>query len=259
MAALYGGTSANVAITIKKLVGVVVVPTTAISYTGNATSVKVSENGATTSRDMTIGIASGGETQVVSGLNVGDKVVVPVLGFGVASAGAPAGVASRVGAMESPAEAADSRVGADSRVAGAASRVGRRHRMTDPSARPALFDTQQFPRTSRVPVVETPVIELTDVRKVYSAGTLEVDGMLQGLAISCGSARLKISFLRSSASLCSVTSADHFRSEWRVVVIAGCPAAVWYQSVDRSLARSSRRRRSCAIDIPKLRTAKSGR
>ena len=78
---LYGGTSANVAITIKKLVGVVVVPTTAITYDGNTTSVKVSENGTTTSRPITIGIASGGETQVVSGLDVGDKVVVPVLSF----------------------------------------------------------------------------------------------------------------------------------------------------------------------------------
>jgi multidrug efflux pump subunit AcrA (membrane-fusion protein) len=84
-AGLFGGATATVVITTKDLQNVVVVPTAAIHYSGNATTVNMVTNGSTASHPVTIGAASGGNTQVVSGLAVGDKVVVPVItikGFG---------------------------------------------------------------------------------------------------------------------------------------------------------------------------------
>jgi putative ABC transport system ATP-binding protein len=46
-----------------------------------------------------------------------------------------------------------------------------------------LSDTQQFSRTNRVAAVRTPVIDLRDVRKVYNAGTLEVEA-LRGVSLT---------------------------------------------------------------------------
>jgi multidrug efflux pump subunit AcrA (membrane-fusion protein) len=93
-AGLFGGATATVVITTKDLQNVVVVPTAAIHYSGNATTVNMVTNGSTVAHPVTIGSASGGKTQVVSGLAVGDKVVVPVItikGFGGAGAGTGAG------------------------------------------------------------------------------------------------------------------------------------------------------------------------
>ena len=55
--------------------------------------------------------------------------------------------------------------------------------MTDPWAGSSLSDTQQFSRTNRVAAVRTPVIDLRDVRKVYNAGTLEVEA-LRGVSLT---------------------------------------------------------------------------
>ncbi|HZM54162.1 MAG TPA: biotin/lipoyl-binding protein, partial [Acidimicrobiales bacterium] len=63
-AGLFGGSSANVSIIVKELQDVIVVPTTAITYSGGATRVTLDSNGTKTSRDVTIGTASGGQTQV---------------------------------------------------------------------------------------------------------------------------------------------------------------------------------------------------
>jgi multidrug efflux pump subunit AcrA (membrane-fusion protein) len=93
-AGLFGGATATVVITTKDLQNVVVVPTAAIHYSGNATTVNMVTSGSTVAHPVTIGSASGGNTQVVSGLAVGDKVVVPVItikGFGGAGAGTGAG------------------------------------------------------------------------------------------------------------------------------------------------------------------------
>ena len=84
--------TATVVITTKDLQNVVVVPTAAIHYSGNATTVNMVTNGSTVSQTVTIGSASGGNTQIVSGLAVGDKVVVPVItikGFGGTGRPAP--------------------------------------------------------------------------------------------------------------------------------------------------------------------------
>jgi macrolide-specific efflux system membrane fusion protein len=76
---LFGGATANIAITVKDLPGVVVVPTAAIHYSGTTTTVNVTAVGSTTARTVTIGSASGGNTQIISGLAVGDRIVVPVV------------------------------------------------------------------------------------------------------------------------------------------------------------------------------------
>jgi multidrug efflux pump subunit AcrA (membrane-fusion protein) len=97
---LFGGATATVVITTKDLQNVVVVPTAAIHYSGNDTTVNMVTNGSTVSQTVTIGSASGGNTQVVSGLAVGDKVVVPVItikGFGGTGTGTGTGGAARFG------------------------------------------------------------------------------------------------------------------------------------------------------------------
>jgi macrolide-specific efflux system membrane fusion protein len=91
---LFGGATASVVVTVKNLQNVVVVPTAAIHYSGNATTVNLVTNGSTNSHAVTIGSASGGNTQIVSGLAVGDKVVVPIVtikGFNGATGGTRTG------------------------------------------------------------------------------------------------------------------------------------------------------------------------
>jgi multidrug efflux pump subunit AcrA (membrane-fusion protein) len=80
-AGLFGGTSANVSIIVKELQDVIVVPTTAITYSGGATTATLDSNGTKTTQDVTIGTASGGQTQVISGLSVGQKIYVTTVSF----------------------------------------------------------------------------------------------------------------------------------------------------------------------------------
>jgi membrane fusion protein, macrolide-specific efflux system len=78
---LYGGSSANVSIIVKQLQDVVVVPTTAISYTTGAPAVTLDTNGTKSTQPVTIGAASDGSTQIVSGLTVGQKIYVTKISF----------------------------------------------------------------------------------------------------------------------------------------------------------------------------------
>jgi macrolide-specific efflux system membrane fusion protein len=71
---LYGGSSATVSITTEELRDVVVVPTAALHYSGNSVSVLADEGGKKVTKVITVGAASAGDTQVLSGLAVGDKV-----------------------------------------------------------------------------------------------------------------------------------------------------------------------------------------
>ncbi len=80
-AGLYGGSSATVSIITEELYDVVVVPTPAIHYSGNGTTVLLDAGGSQVTRGVTIGASSGGETQVTSGLAVGDKVFVTEVSF----------------------------------------------------------------------------------------------------------------------------------------------------------------------------------
>jgi multidrug efflux pump subunit AcrA (membrane-fusion protein) len=74
---LYPGASATVAITVKQVTDAVVVPTAAIHYeNGNAVVYQMS-GGKQVSKPVTIGMTSGGQTQITQGLSDGDQVVVP--------------------------------------------------------------------------------------------------------------------------------------------------------------------------------------
>ncbi len=84
---LYGGSSATVSIITEELYDVVVVPTAAINYSGESTTVLLDSGGTKVARVVSIGASSGGETQVTSGLSVGDRVYVTEVSF----RGAPGG------------------------------------------------------------------------------------------------------------------------------------------------------------------------
>jgi multidrug efflux pump subunit AcrA (membrane-fusion protein) len=75
-AGLYAGASADVSIIVKQLNNVTEVPTNAISYTssGQATVTQV-VNGAHVVKNVTVGASEGGETQILSGVSAGDKVL----------------------------------------------------------------------------------------------------------------------------------------------------------------------------------------
>ncbi len=98
-AGLYGGSSATVSIITEELYDVVVVPTAAIHYSGNGTTVLIDSGGSKVSRTVSIGASSGGQTQVTSGLSVGDKVYVTEISFrGVPGGTGRAGLFGRSGA-----------------------------------------------------------------------------------------------------------------------------------------------------------------
>lgn len=78
---LYGGSSATVSIITEELQDVIVVPTAAIQYSGNDTTVELDSGGKKTAQVVVIGAASGGDTQVTSGLSVGDKIYVTEVTF----------------------------------------------------------------------------------------------------------------------------------------------------------------------------------
>jgi multidrug efflux pump subunit AcrA (membrane-fusion protein) len=75
---LYAGATVQVAITYNQLTNVLEVPTAAISQSNQQSKVTVLVNGSKTTRVITTGISSGGMTQVLGGLNVGDQVIVTV-------------------------------------------------------------------------------------------------------------------------------------------------------------------------------------
>jgi hypothetical protein len=66
----------QVAITYNELTDVVEVPTAAINISGGRSTVTVTNNGAKSTQVITTGVASGGMTQVLTGLSPGDQVVV---------------------------------------------------------------------------------------------------------------------------------------------------------------------------------------
>jgi membrane fusion protein, macrolide-specific efflux system len=85
---LYAGASANVSIIVKQLNNVTEVPTNAISYNtnGQATVTEV-VNGAHVVKDVTVGAAENGETQITSGVTAGDKVLEREVKFTAPSGG----------------------------------------------------------------------------------------------------------------------------------------------------------------------------
>ncbi len=74
---LHPGASASVLIVVKQLTGVIAIPTTAISYVGNAAHVTRLVAGRKVDTAVTVGTASGAQTQITKGLAAGDTIVVP--------------------------------------------------------------------------------------------------------------------------------------------------------------------------------------
>ncbi len=73
---LYPGASATVTLIVKQLSNATTVPTAALHYTSSGTEVYEMVNGRQVAYPVTVGMTSDGETQIVSGLSVGTKVVV---------------------------------------------------------------------------------------------------------------------------------------------------------------------------------------
>ena len=79
---LYPGASATVTLIVKQLNNATTVPTAALHYTSGGVEVYEMVNGRQVAVPVTVGMASGGETQITSGLSVGTKVVVQGLRAG---------------------------------------------------------------------------------------------------------------------------------------------------------------------------------
>jgi multidrug efflux pump subunit AcrA (membrane-fusion protein) len=75
---LYAGSTATLAITYRQVSNVLVVPTLAITRSGQAAYVTLSAHGSQTRKQVTVGLSSGGSTEVTSGLAAGDTVLVAV-------------------------------------------------------------------------------------------------------------------------------------------------------------------------------------
>ncbi len=98
---LYAGSTADVAIIVKQLNDVIEVPTAAILYSSSGQAyVTEVVGGKHVTKDVTVGEAEAGETQITSGVVSGDKVLEQVITFtGRAGAGAGgAGLFGRGGA-----------------------------------------------------------------------------------------------------------------------------------------------------------------
>ena len=84
---LYAGATATVSIITVQLNNVVEVPTAAITYSGGKATVVAVTGGKHVTTAITTGVSSGGETQVVSGLSAGAKVVERVVKFNATAGG----------------------------------------------------------------------------------------------------------------------------------------------------------------------------
>jgi macrolide-specific efflux system membrane fusion protein len=75
---LYAGASATVSIIYNQLTGVLAVPTAAVRPSGGRTVVYTMVHGRQVARPVTIGLTTGGQTQITSGLTAGERVVVAI-------------------------------------------------------------------------------------------------------------------------------------------------------------------------------------
>jgi multidrug efflux pump subunit AcrA (membrane-fusion protein) len=73
---LFSGSSANISIVTGQKKDVLVVPTSAVTTTGTRSSVEVLSSGTPVAKSIKVGIVGSIYTQVVSGLKVGDRVVL---------------------------------------------------------------------------------------------------------------------------------------------------------------------------------------
>ena len=188
-AGLYGGSSATVSIITEELQDVIVVPTTAIHYSGSAITVTLDNGGTKVTQPVTIGAASGGNTQITSGLKAGQKVYVTEVSFhgGLGTRGGSGlfggGGAGFTGGGGSGAGKASAGAGAS---ADTPDDTG-----SSPGSGP-LDDTAQVQvePTGRHPRIRPAVIEVEDVRKTYANGTLEVEA-LRGVSFDIQTRRVR--------------------------------------------------------------------
>jgi multidrug efflux pump subunit AcrA (membrane-fusion protein) len=78
---VYAGATATMTITTAHVPNVLEIPTLAITYSGSNASVQVQQGGSTVKRSVTVGTAYGLESQVLSGIKAGEKVVVTIPTF----------------------------------------------------------------------------------------------------------------------------------------------------------------------------------
>jgi hypothetical protein len=78
-AGLYAGASANVSIIYHQVPGAIVVPAAALRQAGGKTVVFTMTGGRQVARPVTTGITTGGLTQITSGLQPGQQVVVDIV------------------------------------------------------------------------------------------------------------------------------------------------------------------------------------
>jgi hypothetical protein len=76
---LHAGSSASISVIVNQVVGVLTVPTSAVRTTGAGSVVQVMVNGQPQARAVTVGAADALRTQILSGLNPGDTVVVATI------------------------------------------------------------------------------------------------------------------------------------------------------------------------------------
>jgi membrane fusion protein, macrolide-specific efflux system len=88
---LHAGASATVTLIVKQLNNVTTVPTTAIHYTSSGAVVYEIENGRQVAHAVTVGMTSGGQSQITSGVSVGTQVVVPAARTGGTTGGTSRG------------------------------------------------------------------------------------------------------------------------------------------------------------------------
>jgi len=69
------GMTANVDVIAATRTNVMIVPNSAVTTTGNASTVTLLQNGKQVTRQVVIGLVGSSETEIVSGLSVGDIVV----------------------------------------------------------------------------------------------------------------------------------------------------------------------------------------
>jgi macrolide-specific efflux system membrane fusion protein len=96
---MHDGASVTAALIYKQLTNVVVVPSTALHRNSNATQyVQQVTNGKTVDTTVQVGVASGGQTEITSGLKAGDQILAPVLPARRAGTGTSTGTGTRGGA-----------------------------------------------------------------------------------------------------------------------------------------------------------------
>lgn len=94
---LYAGASATVTIVYRELSDVVEVPTAAVRYTGGKASVLRRQGTSTVSVPVTVGVTSGGFTQITAGLSDGQTVLIATRPAAASTAGTGGGGRNRGG------------------------------------------------------------------------------------------------------------------------------------------------------------------